>query len=123
MTKDTNPQTRFTGMKKTFKVRFAFGHSKRPMEGRPSKTTYMYQSCLLYKQYDVFRSKKNFISPFHKKIEFLFPPCRVRSLLLSKPSFREERSKKEQILLKQKINRSKFQSHVKKLREKYVFGF
>ena len=64
-------------------------------------------------------------SPVPKKLNFFFPPCKVRSLLLSKSSVREERSKKEQILLKQKGNRSKFQSHVKKMREKkkYIFGF
>ena len=42
-----------------------------------------------------------------KKIEFLFPPCRVLCLLLPKPTIIEERSTKKQILLKQKRNCSK----------------
>ena len=63
----------------------------------------MYQSGLLYKAYAVFRSQKNFNFP-SQKIEFLFSPCKVRSLLLSKSSVREERSKKEQILLKKEQN-------------------
>ena len=34
VTKNANPQTCFTGMKKSFKVRLVFGHSKIPMEVR-----------------------------------------------------------------------------------------
>ena len=68
---------------------------------KPSKSTYMHQSCSRYKPYDVIQVKEKSQLSLPKKIEFLFPPCRVRSLLLSKPSIIEERSTKKQILLKQ----------------------
>ena len=45
--------------KKSFKVRLVFGHSKIPMEVRkPSKSTYMHQSCSCYKPYDVIQVKE-----------------------------------------------------------------
>ena len=55
----------------------------------------MYQSCSRYRPYDVIQVKeKSQLFP-SKKIEFLFPPCRVRSLLPSKLSIIEEKSTKK----------------------------
>ena len=47
--------------KKSFKVRLVFVHSKIHMEvSKPSKRTYMHQSCLLYTPYDVIQVKEKF---------------------------------------------------------------
>ena len=55
----------------------------------------MYQSCSRYKPHDVIQVKeKSQVLP-SKKIEFLFSPCRVRSLLPSKLSIIEEKSTKK----------------------------
>ena len=115
VTKDANPQTCFTGMKKPSKVRLAFGHSKTPMEVRKTFKNDLHVPVMVTLQsIRCIQVTEKLQLSVPKKLNFFFPPCKVRSLLLSKSSVREERSKKEQILLKQKGNCSKFQSLLEK---------
>ena len=94
--------------KKSFKVRLVFGHSKIPMEVRKTFKKDLHVPIMFTLQTIWCYSGQRKISTFpSKKIEFLFPPCRVLCLLLPKPTIIEERSTKKQILLKHKRNCSK----------------
>ena len=70
-TKNADPQTCFTGMKKVFQSSFGFWTL---MEGRkPSKSTYKHQSCSRYKPYDVIQVKEKSQLSLPKKLNFFFP--------------------------------------------------
>ena len=66
----------------------------------------------------LFRSKKNLKFYLPKKLNFFFPPCRVRSLLPSKLSIIEEKSTKKTDIVETKKKLLKIVVQVKKLRKK-----
>ena len=118
MSKDANPQTLFTGNKKMFQSSFGFrrlyipDESKRNLQKGLTCTKSVYSTSRMV----LFRSKRNFKFPF-QKIEVFFPTAFVL-FCCQKWSIWVERNAKQQMLLKEKRNRSKFWSWDKKLREK-----
>ena len=105
MTKDANPQTFFTGMKKMFQNSFGFWtlHDTHESKENHQKRLTRTNSVYLTSRMRLFSSKKNFIFPFQKFGDNLFSN-RVCSLLLSKTVYqgREEYEKTDLVEGKKK---------------------
>ena len=128
MTKDANPQTFFTGMKKMFQNSYGFWTLYNTHESKENlqKGLMRINSVYLTSRMMLFSSKKNFIFPFQKFEDNLFST--IRSLLPSKTVYqgRKEYKKTDTGIVERKKKPFKISVQSKKIEGKkrnISFGF